>query len=732
MRARLVIAVLVAAAPIALPVAARADGRCGQHPWCDTALSPEARAAMVLAAMRTQEKVDFIGGDNLPAGLIGGSATSHTGIQDGVPRLGVPTVYYTDGPVGPRQGNSTGLPEPLALAATWNPAMARLYGQVAGNEARAKGNDVIFGPTVNIMRTPLGGRTYEAYGEDPFLVTQTAVNWIEGAQAQGVMADVKHFAANNQEGQDPTGLLNQPGQPLGVGVLGSRYFENSVVDDRTMHEIYLPQFEAAVRQAHAATVMCSYNMLNGQYACENKYLLQSVLHGQWGFSGYVLADYLAAHNVVGSLNNGLDFEPWPPLAYQPIEINLALATGLAPLRALDDRVRAILTTWFRFGVFDRAGYRNDDGQIDKPAHAAAARKIEAQAVTLLRNRNRLLPLRAGPLHRIAVIGKDAAHYVTGGGSGQVVPFRFVGLLQAIRARAGSGVQVTYDDGTNPGAALADARAADVAVVDAGDYYAEGADRSCLTLECPPTNGNQDGLIASVAAANPHTVVVLQSGGPDLTPWRGQVGALLEAWYPGGPGGDAIAAVLFGDSDPGGRLPVTFPDSPSQLPTAGDPAKYPGTGLGALTVEYKEGVLVGYRWYDARHETPAFPFGFGLSYTSFRYSRLAVNRLGGGRYAVRVTVTNTGRRTGWAVPELYLGLPAPAGLVEPPAQLKGFAKLLLAPGQHGTATMTLDSRSFSYWDTGSRRWRIAPGLATIMVGSSSRSTPLRASLALPAR
>jgi beta-glucosidase len=714
-------------APLLFPVAADAAGRCGQHPWCDMSQSPQARAEMVLAAMTTNEKVAFLGGDNLSAGLIGGGATNHTGVQDGVPRLGVPTVYYTDGPLGPRQGASTGMPAPLALAATWDPRIARLYGQVAASEAKAKGNDVIFGPTVNIMRTPLGGRTYEAFGEDPFLVTQTTVPWIEAAQAQGVMADVKHFAANNQEGVDPTGLLNQPGTPLGVGVIGTRYLENSVVDDRTLHEIYLPQFEAAVTQAHTATIMCSYNMLGGQYACENTHLLQDILHGQWGFQGYALADYLGAHNVVASLRNGLDFEPWPPLAYQPLEIGLALATGLVSQQTIDDHVRKILVTWFRFGVFDRVAYPNDDSQINKPAHAAAARRIEQQAITLLRNSHALLPLHATSLHRIAVIGKDSNQFVTGGGSGNVTPFRFVGVLQAIRDRVGGGVQVTYDSGLNANAAIADARAADVAIVDAGDYYTEGADRSCLTLECPNSNGNQDALIQAVAAANQRTVVVLQSGGPDLTPWRAQVGALLEAWYPGGPGGAAIASVLFGDSDPGGRLPVTFPDAPWQLPTAGDPAKYPGIGLG-LSVDYKEGVLVGYRWYDAHGETPAFPFGFGLSYTSFRFSKLRVSRRrGSGRYAVRVTVTNTGRRTGWAVPELYLAVPAPAGLTQPPAQLKGYAKLSLTPGQRKTATIALDGRSFSHWDTATQSWRIAPGCATVMVGSSSRSLPLRGSI-----
>jgi beta-glucosidase len=717
------VAFLVALVPAAV---ARAQGRCGDHPWCDTALSPVARADMVVAAMTTVEKVDFLGGDSFQGGTTSGPDI-HTGVQDGVPRLDVPTVYYTDGPLGPRQGPSTGMPAPLGLAATFSPAMAGLYGQVVANEARDKGNDAVFGPTVNIMRTPLGGRTYEAFGEDPFLTSAIAVPWIDGAQAQGVMADVKHFAENNQEGEDPTGQLNSPGGPLGVGVLSPRYVDDVVVDDRTLHEIELPAFQAAVTQAHVATVMCSYNMVNGGYACENRHLLQDILRGQWGFDGYVIADYGAAHNTIGSLNNGLDFEPWPPAAYQPLEIDAALLAGQVSMATIDAHVRDTLAQWFRSGVFDRGAYVNDDAQIDQAAHAQDAVAIEQQATTLLRNSHGLLPLRASRLRRIAVIGKAANTFITGGGSGNVTAFRFTSLLAGIRARVGPHVTVTYDDGSDVAAAVADARAAGVAIVDASDYYTEGADRSCLTLECPDNNGDQDGLIGQVAAANPRTAVVLESGGPDLTPWRNRVGALLETWYPGGPGGAAVAGVLFGDADPGGRLPVTFPASAGQIPTAGTPAQYPG--IGPVT-DYSEGVLVGYRWYDAQHEQPAYPFGFGLSYTSFRLSHLRVHRRPGAGDAdtVAVRVTNTGARRGWAVPEVYVAVPAPAGLTEPPDQLKGFAKLSLAPHQTRTATIALDAGSFSYWSTGVQNWSIQPGCDTILVGTSSRNLPLHTAVA----
>ena len=711
---------LALAVLLATPATAAAVGRCGAHPWCNVQLSPITRADLVLAQMTTAEKVAMLGGVDFLGG-VQSAPNTHTGIEMGVPRLDVPTVYYTDGPLGPRQGPSTGMPAPLGLAATFSPAMASLYGGVVGNEARDKGNDVVYGPTVNIMRMPLGGRTYEAYGEDPFLVAQTATAWIEGLQAQGVLADIKHYAENNQEGEDPTGLLNQPGAPLGVGLLGSRYVENSIVDDRTLHEIELYAFQQAIARAHPATVMCSYNMVNGTYACENGHLLETVLRGAFGFNGYVLADYGAAHDVIASLNNGLDFEPWPPAAYQPLEVDAALLTGLVSMTTLDDRIRNVLQTWFRYGVFDRAAYRNDDAQIDKPLHALAARRIEQQAVTLLTNTHRLLPLNRGRLRRIAVIGKPATTFVTGGGSGNVTPFQFTGVLDGIRADAGPGVKVTYDDGSNVSAAATDARAADVAVVVASDYYTEGADRSCLTLECPSNNGNQDGLIEQVAQANPRTVVVLESGGPDLTPWRGQVGALLEAWYPGGPGGQAVADVLFGKADPGGRLPVTFPATADQSPTAGNLSSYPGI---ANQVTYNEGVLVGYRWYDTKGEQPAFPFGYGLSYTRFRFNKLRVRRVGHDRYRVTLEIANAGKRRGWAVAELYVGIPGSPGLVEPPRQLKGFAKVTLGPRRRRTVTVTLDASSFSYWDSASQSWRVAPGCDAIMVGSSSRDLPLR--------
>jgi beta-glucosidase len=715
----------VAVAPIllcGLPAVAGAQGQCGDpavRPWCNTALSPDARAELLLAAMTPQERIDFLGGDDL-TGVTGGAHT-HTGVQDGVPRLGVPTLNYTDGPLGPRQGEITGMPSPEADAATWSPADNSAYGRVAGEEARAKGNDVIFGPTVNLIRTPLWGRTYEAFGEDPFLVSGTAVAWIRGVQSTGVMADVKHFAENNQEGASACCANTvKPGNPLAAAlappdVRGGRMNVNVHVDERTLREMELAPFEAAVTQADVATIMCSYNLVNGTHACENNHLLRDVL-GQWGFKGYVLSDYGAAHDTGPSLKSGLDFEPWPGIdVYGPVPINAALLTGQASQADVDRHVLRILRTWFAYGVFDRPAFADDPASIPQAAHAQVSERIEEHAITLLQNHGGVLPLHAATLKSIALIGAGGTTFVTGGGSGNVTPFRFDAPIAAIRARVRPGTAVTVDDGTNAARAAQVARQAQVAVVLAPDYATEGVDRACLTLECPPVFGNEDGLIQAVAAANPHTIVVLETAGPILTPWRRQVPGLLEAWYPGQEAGPAIAHVLFGDTDPGGRLPVTFPNSMSDEPTAGNPLLYPGVNN---QVSYGEGVFLGYRWFDAHHIAPAFPFGFGLSYTTWRLDR---SRLRGRTLTVRVR--NVGRRIGSTVVELYAGLPSLPGVSQPPWDLRGYRKVTLRPHRAATVRLTLTGRDLAYWNTQAGDWQIAPGRYRVYVGFSSQSPRL---------
>jgi beta-glucosidase len=709
------ILVLLAAAP------ASAAGRCGSHPWCDTSLSPDKRADLLVAAMTQDEKIAFLGGDD-ESGVLGGDGT-HTGTQTGVPRLDVPTIYYSDGPQGPRAGQATAMPGPMALAATFDRATAKAYGAEVGNEVWLKGNDVVFAPTINVMRTPLGGRTFEGYGEDPFLIGQTAASWIQGAQSQGVIADVKHFAENNQEGigAAPVGVL-------GVSGPGSRMLSNSVVDERTLREIELSGFEAAIEQGGSGTVMCSYNQVNGQYACENQHLIKDILEGEWGFKGYVLSDYGATHDTIASLNNGLDFEPWPAVAYSPQLITAAVTSGAVSQRTLDDHVHRILRTLFAFGAFDHPTIPYDNSKIDQAAHKRLAGQVAEQAATLLRDEHGQLPLSAD-VKRIALIGSDADTFKNRGGSAGITPFSVTTPREAIAKRAGPGVQVTYDDGSDTSAAVADAKAADVAIVFASDSSIEGKDKTCLNLTCPadatvPTASkdvhDQDSLIEAVAAATPHTIVVLETGGPVLTPWRDDVAAILEAWDPGEDGGDAIAHVVFGDADPGGRLPVTFPNALADEETSGDPEKYPGVGA---DVHYKEGVLVGYRWFDANRLTPAYPFGFGLSYTTFSLSGLRLDANG-----ASVLVRDTGRRPGTEVVQLYVEIPSPGpGIVEPPRQLKGFAKVTLAPGAAKRVRLALDDRSFAYYDVRAKGWTVAPACYVVDVGTSSRDIALSGTL-----
>ena len=694
-----------------LTAPAFAAGRCGDHPWCNTSLSPDERAGLLLGQLTLDEKISLMAGDDPSTGLNPAEPPErrNTGESQGIPRLDLPTVFYSDGPVGTRQGKATGMPASIALAATWNVELARRYGAVVGNEVKLKGNDVVHAPTVNIMRTPLGGRTFEGYGEDPWLTSRIGVAWIEGSQAEGVVANVKHYAANNQE--------------------PDRFVTNAVVDPRTLREIYLPAFEAAVKEANVGTVMCAYNRVNSQFACENRSLLEDILRNDWGFKGYVLTDYgFAQKSTANSANNGLELELPQGGWYSPPTLTAAVATGQVAPATIDLHVRRILRTMFAYGMFDRAAYSYDDNAIDKEGHGQVAREVEENAITLLRNDRGALPIDTAKTKSIALIGSDADAYKKGGGSSAVDPFYYVTPKTGIEKRAAGQAQVSYDDGSQPSRAAAVARSADVAIVFASDAQTEFVDRPCLTLECGnPSKGDQDGLIRAVAAANPNTVVVLQTGGPVLTPWAGDVRAIVEAWYPGAEGGNALARVLFGDVDPGGRLPATFPVREEDEATSGHPERYPGIGEDA---HYSEGVFVGYRHFDQDRIAPQFPFGFGLSYASWRYDDLKIAPARGGGLGARVTATvrNTSGRAGVETPQLYLGLPSPGPSVpQPPRALKAFTKVALGPGQSRRVSFTLDRRSLSYWNEAAHDWSVAPGCYTVEVSRSSRDPQLTGAL-----
>src|SRR3954447_1093583 len=451
MRRGLLALALAGAALSGATAGAAAATPCGnpaQRPWCDASLSPDRRADLLLGALTPDEELSL---------LAGVASADHTGQTPAIDRVGLRSVALTDDSKGVKQGSATALPIPMALAAGFDTPMAGLAGAVIADEAKKKGNDIILGPTVNIMRTPLGGRTFEAYGEDPYLVGRTAVAWIKAAQAQGVIAEVKHFCCNNQEGR--------------YYFLGEKEYSSSDLDERTLREIYLPGFEAAVRQGHAGMVMCAYNRVNDDWACANHHLLTDVLKREWGFQGAVVSDWQAQHDTVDGLRNGLDVEMPTAFDYDPKLVKAALAGGLVTQAQVDDHVHRLLRTLFAFGFFDRPGYVDDAKQIDFAAHAAIAQRMEEDGTVLLKN-DGILPLNSKHVHSIALIGPQADRYENGNGTDDVKPIQYTTVRQAVTQRAGGGTRVAYDDGSDSARAAAAAAAADVAIVFASDSEGE--------------------------------------------------------------------------------------------------------------------------------------------------------------------------------------------------------------------------------------------------------------------
>ncbi|MFD8707949.1 glycoside hydrolase family 3 C-terminal domain-containing protein [Kitasatospora sp. NPDC059648] len=655
--------------------------------------SSDQRVESLLAQLTTAEKVTLLRGMDAPAGV------SSVGYVDGVPRLGIPPLLLSDGPAGVRDGRpATALPAPVSLAAAFDPALATAYGDVLGREARARGYQVLYAPMVNIVRIPQGGRDFETLGEDPYLAGRLAAAEVRGIQAQRVAAQVKHYAANNQEDY--------------------RESYSSEVDERTLAEIELPAFRTAVRDGRAWSAMCGYNPVNGIWACENFPLLRDVLKGRWGFDGVVGSDYPATHSSVNAAAAGLDQEFGGSTYFA--DLPAAVADGRLAPAALDDQVRRVLRLMERTGALDGG----QPPASDPAAGARDARRAAVAGTVLLRNENSALPLDATRLKSVAVIGPWADRAYTGGGGSSHVtayPEQTVTPRQGIAARAGSATEVRYHPGDDPNAAASVATGADAAVVVVGDQETEGADRGSLDLA--PAD---DALIRAVAKANPHTVVVLNTGGPVTMPWLDSVPAVVEAWYPGEQSGAALADVLFGDADPGGRLPVTFPTSASATPIQ-DRAQYPGADG---TYHYTERLGTGYRWYDASGTAPLFPFGHGLSYTAFDYAGLTVTGPDpAGRVRVGFDLTNRGARTGTEVPQLYLTFPSTAG--EPPQQLKAFDKVTLAPGGTAHVELPLDRSAFALWDQGVHGWGVPGGRYGLTVGSSSRTPRLRGTVDAPA-
>ncbi|HVT65608.1 MAG TPA: glycoside hydrolase family 3 C-terminal domain-containing protein [Mycobacteriales bacterium] len=695
--------------------AAAATAKC---PWMNSHLSPQTRARMVVKHMTLAEKVGQ---------LYGRGDITHYGAANyipGIPALCVPDQVSNDAGagLGDAQLLVTAFPDGITQAASWDRATQFKVGAAIGWEAWHKGVNVQLAPGVDIARNPLNGRTFEYAGEDPYLSGQTGAAEIRGIQSQHVAATVKHYALNDQE--------------------TNRMSDSSDVDVRTMQEIHLPAYEAAVKQGHVASVMCSYNRINGVYACQNKYLLRTVLDKQFGFKGWVMSDWGGTHSTVAAAKNGLDQEQnITPGTYFNKALMTAVQQHQVPMSTLNEMVTRVMYGMFAAGLFDDpvpAGPVANTAIVNTPQEKAVALEAAEGGAVLLKNSGSALPLR-GTGQSIALIGipttpAGAQQYYQGGGSSKV-PITgtnpaVVDPLSAISLRAEADSDVVIPaTGAVIADAVAAAKLAKTAVVFIGDGETEGNDRKTLdavnavcALACLPSTGpDQNALVSAVAKANPNTIVVIQAGGPVSMPWLKQVRGVLHMWYPGEQDGNAAAALLFGDVNPSGKLPLTFPKSIRQGPLR-TYRQYPGVTIqGVPHSVYSEKLLVGYRWYTTKHLTPLFPFGFGLSYTHFKFSGLTVHATRSGATA-RFAVTNVGNRAGAEVAQLYVS--DPPGAHEPPIQLKGYQKLSLLPGQRERVTLPLDRRSFAYWNVKANGWRVAPGCYSIRVGDSSAHLPLR--------
>ncbi|WP_245601822.1 glycoside hydrolase family 3 C-terminal domain-containing protein [Hamadaea tsunoensis] len=670
----------------------------GQCPWVGSAAPISQRVAQLLAAMSTDQKISILHGN--------GNASPYIGDLTGIPSLCIPNLGLQDGPVGvgDGMGGVTQLPDATATAAMFDPALAEQLGAVAGAEFAAKGANVALGPTLNIVRDPRWGRAFETYSEDPHLTAQTAAAYIRGIQGQGVMAQAKHLAVYNQETN-----RNTPQ-------------DNAIVDTRVLQEIYLPGFQASAVQGATASYMCAYSTVNGTYACQNPYLMNTAMYQQAQFGGFITCDWGAAHSTVESANAGMTME-MPGGYFYADFLKQAVTAGTVSMATLNTMVSRILTQMFAFGLFDRAPTGSPTAYVTTPAHVQIARQGADEGTVLLKN-NGVLPLSTSTTHSIAVIGVDGGAGVQsiGGGSATVTSSGTSWPITGLQNRvAGTGTTVTYNDGTNVTNAVNLARTSDVAIVFASNNYGnEGSDQASIDLP-----NNQNSLISQVAAANAKTIVVLHTNSATTMPWLGSVAGVFEGFYSGQEVGNSIAALLFGDVNPSGKLPVTFPQSLADVP-ASTAAQWPGANN---QVQYSEGLGVGYRWYDGQNKTPLFPFGFGLSYTTFGFSNLQVGAFSGGKATVTATVTNTGTRAGTEVAQLYVGAPAANG--EPVRQLRGYQRVTLNAGASQTVTFTVTAKDLAYYNTNATSWTTPAGAYTISVGNSSRSLPVTGTLTVGA-
>jgi len=716
----------------------------------DPARPIEERVEDALSRLTTQEKINIIHAQSKFSSA-------------GVPRLGIPELWCTDGPHGIRpevlwddweqagwtNDSCVAFPALTCLAATWNPELAVLYGEAMGEEARYRGKDVVLGPGVNIYRTPLNGRNFEYMGEDPYLAGEMVVPYIQGLQSKGVAACLKHFALNNNE-------LN-------------RHTTNVIVDDRTLYEIYLPAFKAGVTRGKAWSVMPAYNLYNNQHLCHNARILNKILKEEWGFDGATISDWGGTHSTQEAIANGLDLEfgSWTDGLYAGASnaydnyymakpyLDLITA-GKVGTDELDDKARRVLRLIFRTAM----DYSKGDGEMCSTDHYRTARKIAGEGIVLLKNSGNVLPIAPRQGGRILVVGENAVKMMTvGGGSSSLKAQREILPLAGIREEAAKhGMTVDFArgyvgdvtgeyNGVTTGQNLDDSRTPDQLIAEAvakaanADYVifigglnksagqdCEDSDRSGLELPY-----GQDNVIAALAKANPNLAVVNVSGNAVAMPWVNEVPAIVQAWYIGSEAGHAIADVLFGSVNPSGHLPFTFPiklsDSPAHALNA-----YPGIKRADEDIvdqEYKEGILVGYRWFDTKKIAPLFPFGHGLSYTTFELGRptASAREITADRtITFTVPVTNTGDRAGAEVVQLYVSDPG-CTVARPEKELKGFRKVWLEPGETKNVEITIGNDALSYFDADAHAWKAEPGLfiATIATSSAPSKSQVRFTL-----
>ena len=708
-------------------------------PWMDKSLSPDRRAEMVLKEMTLDEKILLLHGNGMahvPNWQMPLTKESNGGAGYIAPieRLGIPGVNMSDAAYGVRSSGengrySTALPSNVGAAASWDRKAAYEYGALIGRELRAQGYNMTLGGGVNLTREPRNGRTFEYLGEDPVLAGTLVGQLMTGEQAQHVIGDIKHYAINDQE----TG----------------RNVVNAVISKRAMRESDLLAFEIGIRDAHPGAVMCSYNKINNDYACENDYLLHEVVKTDFKFPGFVLSDWGGTHSTVKASHAGLDNEE-PMDKYFGAALKKAVEDKQVSVEEIDDHARRMLRSYFADGVID---YPVEKSVVDVERDLDVSQHIEEGSIVLLKNEKNLLPLEDGKVRSIAIIGAHAdVGMLSGGGSAQVDPpggnaimppgegathwqdhvWFPTSPLKQLRIALPS-AKIAFDAGTDAASAAALAKQSEVAIVFVQQWESEGMDLATLTLP-----DNQDALVEAVAAANPRTIVVLETGTVALMPWESKVAGIVEAWYGGSRGATALANVLTGVVDPSGKTAQTFPMADADLPHLTIPplpAAQRGAGSHAVNpeedehssyaVHYDEGLEVGYKWYDAEKKQVLFPFGYGLSYTKFSYSDLKVTE--GESPRVTFTIKNTGKRVGAEVAEVYAMLPDSTG--EPPKRLVGFDKVMLEPGESKEVTIDVDPLYLSVYDDATSQMKVVPGSYTIKVGGSSQSLPLEKKLTI---